>query len=148
MKNLLLVDDEMLFLKSLAEGLRMVNKDYNVMLAENGEHAIRILKSIRVDLLLTDLKMPVMDGFDLLISVVKDFPCLHVIVATAFANPDVIKKINALGFSDIIEKPFEFDDLVEKIDCLLSDKTNNVCFGMTGKRKDINNMTQLPKEGI
>ena len=148
MKNILLVDDEMLFLKSLAEGLRMANKDYNVMLAKNGEHAIKILKSVRIDLLLTDLKMPVMDGFDLLLRVVKDFPCLQVIVATAFANPDVIKKINAMGFSDYIEKPFEFDDLVEKIDCLLSDKANNLCWGMKDKRKDIDNMTQLSKEGI
>ena len=139
MKNILLVDDEMIFLKSLAEGLRMANKDYNVMLAENGEHAIRILKSISVDLLLTDLKMPVMDGFDLLLRVVKDFPCLHVIVATAFANPEVIKKINAMGFSDYIEKPFEFDDLAEKIDCLLSPKTHNVRFGVTDKRSDVKN---------
>lgn len=148
MKNILLVDDEMIFLKSLAEGLRMVNKDYNVMLAENGEHAIRILKSIRVDLLLTDLKMPVMDGFDLLLRVVKDFPYMQVIVATAYANSEVIKKINALGFSDYIEKPFEFDDLVEKIGCLLSDKTQNICFGMKGESKDINNMIQLSKEGL
>jgi len=143
MKNILLVDDEIIYLKSLSEGLRQINRQYNVMLAENGERALKIMNSVKVDLLLTDLKMPVMDGFDLLVTVVKDFPCLPVIVATAFANPDVIKRINALGFSDYIEKPFEFDDLVEKIDCLLSDKTHSVCFGMRGDIKDVNNMTQL-----
>ncbi len=41
MKNILLVDDEIIYLKSLSEGLRMINKDYNVMLAENGERAIK-----------------------------------------------------------------------------------------------------------
>ena len=147
MKNILLVDDEMIYLKSLSEGLRQVNRQYNVMLAENGERALKILNSVKVDLLLTDLKMPVMDGFDLLVSVVKDFPDLQVIVATAFANPDVIKRIKALGFSDYIEKPFEFDDLIEKIDFLLSDKTRDVCFGMRDGRKVVNNMTQS-KEAV
>jgi len=125
MKNILLVDDEMIFLKSLAEGLRMLNKDYNVMLAKNGEHAIRILKSVRVDLLLTDLKMPVMDGFDLLIEVLKNYPYLPVIVTSSFSNDDVIKKINAMGFSHFIEKPFEFDDLTDKIRLLLLSGTKS-----------------------
>ena len=135
MKNLLLVDDEMIFLKSLAEGLRMVNKDYNVLLANNGEHAIRVLKSVRVDLLLTDLKMPVMDGFDLLLEVLKKYPYLPVIVTSSFSNDDVIKKINAMGFFHFIEKPFEFDDLTDKISLLwqpgtksskyLADRLNN-----------------------
>jgi len=119
MKNLLLVDDEMIFLKSLAEGLRMVNKDYNIMLAKNGEHAIRVLKSVRVDLLLTDLKMPVMDGFDLLLEIFKNYPYLPVIVTSSFSNDDVIKKINSMGFFHFIEKPFEFDDLADKISLLL-----------------------------
>jgi len=122
MKNILLVDDEMIFLKSLAEGLRMLNKNYNVMLAKNGEHAIRILKAARVDLLLTDLKMPVMDGFDLLLEVLKNYPYLPVIVTSSFSNDDVIKKINAMGFFHFIEKPFEFDDLTDKISLLLPER--------------------------
>ena len=125
MKNLLLVDDEMIFLKSLAEGLRMVNKDYNVLLAKNGEHAIRVLKSVRVDLLLTDLKMSVMDGFDLLLEVLKKYPYLPVIVTSAFSNDDVIKKINAMGFIHFIEKPFEFDDLTDKISFLLPSRAKS-----------------------
>ncbi|MFZ2196318.1 MAG: response regulator [Thermodesulfovibrionales bacterium] len=148
MKNILLVDDEMIYLRSLSEGLRQINGEYNVMVAENGERALKILSSIKVDLLVTDLKMPVMDGFSLLVKVVKYFPYMHVIVATAFANSDVIKIINALGFSDYIEKPFEFDDLVEKIECLLSDNRHNVCFGVRDERKDVNDMTQLSREAL
>jgi len=125
MKNLLLVDDEMIFLKSLAEGLRMANKDYNVLLAKNGEHAIRVLKSVRVDLLLTDLKMPVMDGFDLLLEVLKKYPYLPVIVTSSFSNDNVIKKINAMGFFHFIEKPFEFDDLTDKISLLLPSRAKS-----------------------
>jgi CheY-like chemotaxis protein len=142
MKNILLVDDEIIYLKSLSEGLRQLNRQYNVMLAENGEQALKILNSVKVDVLVTDLKMPVMDGFDLLVRIVKDFPWMQVIVATAFANPDVIRKINALGFTDYIEKPFEFDELVEKVDFLLSDKTHNAGFGMRDKK----NKMQLSKE--
>lgn len=148
MKNILLVDDEINYLRSLSEGLRQINREYNVMLAENGERALKIMRSVKVDLLLTDLKMPVMDGFSLLVRVVKYFPRMHVIVATAHANSDVIKIINALGFSDYIEKPFEFDDLVEKIDFLLSDKPHDDCSGMRGERKDVYNMTKLSKEAV
>lgn len=103
----------------------MLNKDYNVMLAKNGEHAIRILKSVRVDLLVTDLKMPVMDGLDLLMEVFKKYSYLPVIVTSSFLNDDVIKKINAMGFSHFIEKPFEFDDLTDKISFLLLSRTDN-----------------------
>lgn len=119
MKNILLVDDEMIFLKSLAEGLRMLDDDYNILPVTDVEQAIWVLKSVRVDLLLTDLRMPVMDGFDLLIEVLKKYPFLPVIVMSSFSNDDVIKKINAMGFFHFIEKPFEFDDLTDEISLLL-----------------------------
>src|SRR5574340_142544 len=148
MKNILLVDDEIIYLKSLSEDLRQVDRQYNDILAENGDRALKILNSIKVDILLTDLKMPVLNGFDLLEKIAKDFPWMQVIVATAFASPDVIKKINNLGFSNYLEKPFEFDDLVEKIGCLLSDKKQDDCFLMRGERRDVNKIMQLSKEAI
>lgn len=125
MKNILLVDDEMIFLKSLAEGLRMLNKDYNIVIAKDGGHAIRIMKSIRIDLLLTDLKMPVMDGFDLLIEVLNKYPDLPVIVTSSISSESVINKINAMGFNHFIEKPFEFDDLTDTISLLLPASANS-----------------------
>lgn len=119
MKNILIVDDEKSFLLSLSEGLKMANKDFNIFLAENGEQAIEILKSVPINLLVTDLKMPLMDGFDLLMYVLKNHPNMPTIVMTAFSNPDVIRRLNEMGFPFCIEKPLEFEDLANKIQHLL-----------------------------
>ncbi len=122
MKNILLVDDEKKYLLSLSEGLRQCDSNFNVLTAENGMKAIDILSSTRIDLLITDLKMPVMDGFDLLMHVLKKHHNMPVIIATAFSNPDVIEKLRSLGFLNYIEKPMDFDDLLDNIHSLFDSK--------------------------
>lgn len=124
MKKILLVDDEKTYVMSLSEGLRHINGSFNVLTAEDGEQAIKILKSANVDLLLTDLKMPVMDGFELLTYVLKTDPHMPVIVMTAFTNPDVLERLRKMGFSNYIEKPLEFDELVYRIRNLLNEGGN------------------------
>ncbi len=115
MKNLLVVDDERMFLMSLSESLMQALKDVNVITAENGEEAIRILDSMPVDFLLTDLQMPVLNGFGLLSHLKKFHPSIPVIVMTAYMNDETIKRLSSLGFLNIIEKPIEFENLVRKI---------------------------------
>lgn len=115
MKNLLVVDDERMFLMSLAEGLMQSLKEFNVFTAENGEDAIRVLDSNPVSFLLTDLQMPVKDGFALLRHVREFFPDIPVIVMTAYVNEDIMKRLKSLGFSEIMEKPIDFEDLIGKI---------------------------------
>jgi len=112
MKNIVIVDDEKTFLLSLSEGLGMSRKDFNVITADNGEKAIEMLGAMSADLLITDLKMPDVDGFDLLVHVLKYYPELPVIVMTAYYNHDVVERLNSLGFHYHIEKPLEFDNLL------------------------------------
>lgn len=115
MKNLLLVDDERMFLMSLSESLRQTLKDVNVITAENGEEAVRILDSMPVDFLLTDLQMPVLNGFGLLSHLKEFHPSIPVIVMTAHVNDETMKRLRSLGFLNIIEKPIEFENLIRKI---------------------------------
>lgn len=115
MKNLLLVDDERMFLMSLSESLMQTFKDINIFTAENGEEAIRILNSIPISFLLTDLQMPVVNGFGLLSHVREFHPEVPVVVMTAYVNGEIIDRLNSLGFSDIVEKPIEFEELIRKI---------------------------------
>lgn len=115
MKNILVVDDERMFLMSLAEGLMQSFKEFKIFTAENGEYAMRVLDSNPVNLLLTDLQMPVKDGFDLLRHVRKFFPDIQVIVMTAYINEDIMGRLKSLGFSEILEKPFDLEDLIGKI---------------------------------
>lgn len=115
MKNILLVDDEKSFADSLAEGLTAYDKDLRVITAENGKAAVQSLETARVDLVLTDLKMPEMDGFGLLAYLNRNHGDIPVIIMTAFSTPEIEKSLNGLGIHQYIEKPLEFNALVEKI---------------------------------
>ena len=119
MKNILLVDDENSFLLSLSEGLGHACGNIGILTACDGSEAIEILRSSRVDLLVTDLNMPVVDGFELLEYILKQHPRLPVIVMTAYTNLNVIERLNSLGFVHYMEKPLEFDDLLTNIRLLL-----------------------------
>lgn len=115
MKNLLLVDDERMFLMSLTESLRQSLENINVITAENGEEAMRILDTMPVDFILTDLQMPIMNGFDLLSYVREFYPSIPAIVMTAHVNGRIMERLTFLGFSDVMEKPIEFEELIKKI---------------------------------
>ncbi|MGQ9474106.1 MAG: response regulator, partial [Candidatus Caldatribacteriaceae bacterium] len=115
MKNVLIVDDEKSFLLSLADGLSAYAADFNVLTAENSKEAVDILKSAKVDLVITDLKMPEMDGFELLAYMSRNSPSIPVIVMTAFGSPEIEERLQAQGISLYLEKPVDFDILVSKI---------------------------------
>ncbi len=120
MKTILIADDERNLLLSLSEGLRFYDSNFTVITAENGQLAMDVLNSRRVDLLVTDLKMPAADGFDLLADALKKHPRLPVIVMTAFSNPDIERKLRAFGITDYLEKPVEFMDIAETVSCVLN----------------------------
>jgi CheY-like chemotaxis protein len=115
MKNVLVVDDEKPFLKSLTDGLSVYATQFNVLTAENGEKAIKILDSKEIDLLVTDLNMPVMNGLELLAHMSKHYPTIPAIVITAFGTPTIEKKLKSMGPFLYIEKPLDIDSLAKKI---------------------------------
>jgi CheY-like chemotaxis protein len=115
MKKVLLVDDEKNFLVKLEAGLAEYETDFSVLTAENGEQAVDILQSTAIDLVVTDLRMPVMDGFELLAYVASNFPTIPVIIMTAFGTPEVERELNASGILTLIEKPIDLDDLAHAI---------------------------------
>ncbi len=114
-KTVLIVDDEKLFLASLEEGLLFFADEFSVITALNGKKALEKLRKYDVDLVVTDLKMPEMDGFELLTQMVKEYPHIPVIVMTAFGTPDIEKSIQEFEVFDYLEKPIDFKTLAEKI---------------------------------
>jgi CheY-like chemotaxis protein len=114
-KTVLIVDDEKLFLSSLKEGLLAFADEFSVITANNGQKAIDKLNQQDVDLVVTDLKMPEMDGFQLLTQMIKDHPHIPVIVMTAFGTPDIEKNIQELEAFDYLEKPIDLQLLADKI---------------------------------
>ncbi|QDG53963.1 response regulator [Persicimonas caeni] len=115
MKNVLIVDDEESFLKSIADGLEAYSQDFQVLTAFDGREAIDVLEETPVDLVVTDLKMPRVNGFKLVEHLNKEFPRLPVLVMTAFGSRKIARKLSELGISQFLDKPIEFDHLVGRI---------------------------------
>ncbi len=120
MKKILIVDDEKLFLKSLSEGLEAYKEEFQVITAHNGKQAVRVLESETVDLLVTDLRMPEMDGFALVAYVAENLPDLPIIVITAFGTPEIENRLKnfTIGF---IDKPINFQNFVQQIRAILTE---------------------------
>jgi CheY-like chemotaxis protein/predicted regulator of Ras-like GTPase activity (Roadblock/LC7/MglB family) len=113
MKNILVVDDEETVLVTLVEWFAATfpNEDYNVLVANNGIEAVKTLSSHKINLMITDLNMPKMDGFELLAHMNNEYPPVPIIVISAFATPDIKNKAKNLGALHFIPKPFSSNDL-------------------------------------
>jgi DNA-binding NtrC family response regulator len=115
MKNVLIVDDEMPVQLTISEGLGIYTKDLNVLTAENGKKAVEVMESFKVDLVVTDLNMSEMDGFELLAYIRKSYLNIPVIVMTGFSTTEIEKKLQTLDIFGYIEKPLNLKDLTDMI---------------------------------
>jgi len=115
MKTILLVDDNWYVLQGLMISLRNCVKDCKMLTATDGKEAVEILKSMPVDFILTDLSMPVMDGFELLAYLKKNYPHIPAIAMTGDLTSENLEKLHVLGVAQCIEKPFNFEVLAHAI---------------------------------
>ena len=124
-KSVLIVDDEKPFLLSMSDGLKAYAEEFQVLTASNGKEAINILSSNRIDLMVTDLKMPKMNGFELLAWMSKNHLDIPVIVMTAFGTPEIEDKLRNMGTFRYLEKPLDINILVTSISTALNDDSAN-----------------------
>ncbi len=110
METVLIVDDEKNYPLILAAVLE--EEGFETMTANSGHEAIEILKNSDVDLVLTDMKMPGMDGIELLENVKAKDPELPVIMMTAYGTVEKAVEAMQKGAYNYIMKPFENDSLV------------------------------------
>jgi two-component system NtrC family response regulator len=109
MANVLVVDDERNYLFVLEDLL--TDEGYNVLTASSGTEALEILRDQQVDAVLSDIKMPGMNGIELLERVFANDPGLPVILMTAFAEVDQAVSAMKKGAIDHIQNPFDNDDI-------------------------------------
>jgi CheY-like chemotaxis protein/predicted regulator of Ras-like GTPase activity (Roadblock/LC7/MglB family) len=107
-QTVLLVDDEEFFLRSMVDGFAA---KLQVLTASNGRAALRVLERQPVDLVVTDLKMPEMDGFELVAELSRSRPGLPVIIMTAFGTPEIEDRLRASGITRSLDKPIDFQSL-------------------------------------
>lgn len=113
---ILLVDDEMPQRELLAELLS--DKDDLILQAGNGQEALDILSTKTVHAVISDYKMPVMDGLQLLAEMRNRGYEIPSLILTSFADKEAVVTALRLGAVDFIEKPYSADELCSRIDAI------------------------------
>jgi len=115
MKTVLIVDDEKDTLNYLEYILKKFN--FNSIIVDNGFDALQKIREGKVDLVLTDIAMPDMDGYELYSQIRNFDDNIPIIMMTGFGyDPNhVLVKARKDGLHDIIFKPFEVGDLIKMI---------------------------------
>jgi two-component system, NtrC family, response regulator HydG len=112
--RILLTDDNQEFTQNLHDILEL--KGYGVVIANDGFQALEIIKSSKVDLILMDIKMPVMNGVETYKKIKVITPGTPVIMLTAFALEELIQESMKEGAFACLKKPLDFDELFATID--------------------------------
>jgi DNA-binding NtrC family response regulator len=120
MSSILVVDDKDSVRRMLADTL--VSKGHQVEVARNGNSAVEKAKGNHFDLVLTDLKLPEMDGLEVLNAVKESDPETTVIVMTAYGTIETAVSAMKLGAFDFLTKPFDPDHLTVLIDRALENR--------------------------
>ncbi len=114
-KNILIVDDEEDITWSIARGFSRDNRTIEIICTNRGSEALRILNENKIDLLVTDMRMPGVNGRQLFEQVRLLHPELRILVMTAYGSSEVEEWLKGLGSVEYIEKPFEISDLRKRI---------------------------------
>jgi DNA-binding NtrC family response regulator len=111
--KVLLVDDEEDFVRTMAE--RMGMRDLGSDVALDGEQALAMLEDEIPDVMVLDLRMPGIDGMEVLRRVRKLYPTIQVIIMTGHGSDEEEKEARRLGAFDYLEKPVDINDLMDTV---------------------------------
>jgi DNA-binding NtrC family response regulator len=109
--KLLIVDDETRFLNAIAQ--RLTKRGFDVRTAENGRDAIQLARSEKFDIALLDLRMPGMDGGEVLRVLKEEHQFLEAIILTGHGSLESAVELTKLGAFSYLPKPYELDKLIQ-----------------------------------
>src|SRR5262245_10724983 len=119
-KHILLVEDEGALRQAVAE--QLADRGYKVVQAESGEVAIAKLADFAFDIIITDLRLPGIDGSAVVEAAVERYPEIIAIVVTGFGTvKDAVEAIKR-GAWDFVNKPFQIDELLHVLDSALEQR--------------------------
>lgn len=116
MKTILLVDDERMMLDLIT--LYLTPRKYNCIKKESALDAIHYMKSNKVDLILLDIMMPEMNGWEACQKIRENWDTPIIMLTAMSEKPDIVKGLN-IGADDYISKPFDEDELIARIEAVL-----------------------------
>ncbi|HEX6245024.1 MAG TPA: response regulator, partial [Polyangiales bacterium] len=113
--KILIVDDEPVQSRGLSRAILHRRPDFAVLTALNGREAIMLLEEQHVDLVLTDLRMDEMDGFELLAWVLTERPGMLTFAMTGYASDESQNRLRGLGAIECFSKPLDIDALLMRL---------------------------------
>jgi HD-like signal output (HDOD) protein/CheY-like chemotaxis protein len=121
LKKILLVDDELHILKAL--GRVFMDTDYEILTAESGDEALQMLATNSVDLIMSDMRMPRMDGYELLVRVKKDYPDIIRIILSGYTDEKIVLKAlqNSVAILYVV-KPWDNSKLIKMLEQVFETK--------------------------
>lgn len=117
MRRILVVDDELGYREMLQFDL--MKQGYSVVTAGDGQAALAVLEKETVDLVVTDMKMPKMDGLMTVMEIRKKYPSLPVVLMTGYAAEDSLRRALEFTATASVRKPFNIKDLNAAVQQLL-----------------------------
>jgi CheY-like chemotaxis protein len=127
-KTVLFVDDDSILCMSIQRYVQKHSAAYTLITAGNGREAMDLLGRETVNLVVSDLQMPEMDGFELLAQMSSRFPEIPVMIITAFDSQDTRQRGLLAGAVGFLEKPLEMPDLAARIADALAEQSGGGAF--------------------
>jgi CheY-like chemotaxis protein/predicted regulator of Ras-like GTPase activity (Roadblock/LC7/MglB family) len=124
-RRILIVDDETKVAFFLQESLEALGHNFEVVSVSSTKEALREINRKRFNLLVTDQRMPDMEGLELIEQVQKRYPETQFILITAYGSEDVLAKAQRLGAYRFFTKPFHIEDFVQTVLEALQEKANS-----------------------
>lgn len=121
MTKILVAENQADLRDMIAYSLRLYG--YQVIAAKDGEQAFQQAKESRPDLIILDSQMPLLNGSDLCVRLkaMEDFSDTPILMISSYGNPDARQASLDAGAEDHISKPFELNQLMERVDSLLTE---------------------------
>jgi len=120
--QVLIVDDDQSWLLLISKELEAYAASFSIRIAYSAEKALALLRQQHIMLVISDLRMPGMDGFDLLAQILENYPDLPVIIVTAYDRPKTKEVVFRSGAAGYLTKPFAKEQLGREITKMLHKK--------------------------
>ncbi|MFP3980970.1 MAG: response regulator [Desulfobacterales bacterium] len=121
--KVLLVDDDTAWLGAMQKELAEYTDTFTVLAAHDGQQALDVLAAEDVNVVVSDLRMPGIDGFELLNRILHQYPDISVLIITAYDRPKTREVVFKSGADDYMTKPITASDLTGKINRALKKKS-------------------------
>lgn len=144
MKKILVVDDEIQILKALSR--MFLETDYEILTAENGKEALKLIETNQIDMVISDMRMPILDGYQLLSIVKEKYPRIIRIILSGYADEKPMFKALLHNIATLyVFKPWNNNVLLESINKLFADSTQLSSEDLSGLITDLGCTSCIPK---